>query len=888
MKTLTVIDTFGFFFRNYYALPYLKSSKGFPTGLITGFVNFIATLNKEHGTDYLLFALDSKAKTIRKEIDPNYKANRPAPPEDLKKQLPVAIDLIEKMGFPKLEIEGYEADDVIAAITQCAKAQNIKVKIVSHDKDLYQLIDDDKVVLYDPMKKIDINEEKCLEKFGVKPSQIVDYLAIVGDSADNIPGVKGIGAKGATKLLKEFNSLQEIYQNLDKIANARTKKLLQESRENAFLSYKLASLYHDILPECNIERFTFPKENPILSVQDELLELDMKTLLTRAGAMYQHTEDEKNCSASVAFKAHLLDDKKTLMQTIHAIPKDKAVAFDTETDSLSPFEANIIGFSFAIDEKEAYYVPIGHSYLGVGKQVSKEDAKEALQALLKHPIIGQNLKYDFAILKGNFGFEDLKAYADTMIISWLLDPGVSAGLDNMAKRHFNHNMVKFKDTVKKGENFSSVALEEACVYAAEDAWMTLKLYNHLWEKLSPLLQKEATEVEFPFVTTLLEMEEIGIKIDQPFFATLKANADTTIANLTQEIYQLSDAEFNINSTQQLGNILFEKLQLKAGKKTKTGYSTNEQVLQELYDAHPIIPKILDYREIYKLRSTYIDPLLKLAKKSPDSRIHTSYLQTGTATGRLSSKNPNLQNIPVRSEIGREIRHGFVAKEGFQLIGIDYSQMELRMLAHFSQDPALLEAFREDKDIHLETAIRLFGEEDAKKMRNVAKSINFGLLYGMGSRKLAQTIHVSTADAKAFIERYFNSFPTVRDYLESIKTFAKENGYVETLLGRRRYFDYENANAFAKAGFERESVNTVFQGSVADIIKLSMNKIQQGMVDKESSFMLLQIHDELIFEVREDKAQTFAKEAQKLMETIYKLDVPLECSVAIANNWGALK
>ena len=888
MKTLTIIDTFGFFFRNYYALPYLKSSKGFPTGLITGFINFIATLNKEHGTDYLLFALDSKAKTIRKEIDPNYKANRPAPPEDLKKQLPVAIELIEKMGFPKLEIEGYEADDVIAAITKCAKDQGIKVKIVSHDKDLYQLIDDDKVVLYDPMKKIDINEEKCLEKFGVKPSAIVDYLAIVGDSADNIPGVKGIGAKGATKLLNEYGSLKNIYENIDKIANARTKKLLLESKENAFLSYKLASLYHDILPACDIDKFRFPEQNPILSIKDDLLELDMKTILNRAGATYQHTEDEKSCQKALSFNAHLVDDIKKLMDIIHKIPKDKPIAFDTETDSLSPFEANIIGFSFVIDEDEAYYVPIAHSYLGVGKQLSKEEAKEALKHILKHPIIGQNLKYDYAILKGNFGFDDLKVYADTMIISWLLDPSLSAGLDNMAKRYFNHQMVKFKDTVKKGENFSSVALEEACVYAAEDAWMTLKLYNLLWEKLSDKLKKEAQNVEFPFVTTLLEMEAVGIKIDQAFFTQLKTNADDTIAKLTQEIYDLAGNEFNINSTQQLGNILFEKLSLKAGKKTKTGYSTNEQVLQELYDAHPIIPKILEYREIYKLRSTYINPLLKLAKASKDSRIHTSYLQTGTATGRLSSKNPNLQNIPVRSQIGRQIRHGFVAREGFKLVGIDYSQMELRMLAHFSQDSALLEAFKEHKDIHLETAAKIFGDDKAKEMRNVAKSINFGLLYGMGSRKLAQTIDVSTAEAKTFIERYFDSFPTVKDYLESIKSFAKEHGYVETLLGRRRYFDYESANAFAKASFERESVNTVFQGSVADIIKLAMNEISTHMIDKKDSFMLLQIHDELIFEVREDKADEFAKEAKSKMENIYKLDVPLECSVAIGKNWGELK
>jgi len=888
MKTLTIIDTFGFFFRNYYALPQLRSSKGFPTGLLTGFINFIATLNKEHGTDYLVFALDSKEKTIRKEIDPNYKANRPAPPEDLVKQLPVAIELIEKMGFPKVEISGYEADDVIASLVDCAKEQGIKVKVVSHDKDLYQLIDDDKVVLYDPMKKIEINEEKCLEKFGVPPSQIVDYLALVGDTSDNIPGVKGIGPKGATKLLKEFGSIENIYENLDKIANARTKKLLEESRENAFLSKKLATLYHNILPSCDIDKYRFPDENPIMKIADELMDLDMKKILVRAGATYQHTEDEKACSAQLGFSAKLLDTKTAVLETLSKIDKTTPIAFDTETDSLSPFEANIVGYSFAINEEEAYYVPIAHSYLGVGKQLSKEDAKETLEKLFLHPIIGQNLKYDFAILRGNFGFENLKVYADTMVISWLLNPGESAGLDNMAKRHFSHEMVKFKDTVKKGENFSSVTLEKACEYAAEDAWMTLKLYNTLWEKLDEKLKKVAQEVEFPFVITLLDMEEAGIKIDRAFFEKLKKEADETIAELTHDIYALAGKEFNINSTQQLGVVLFDELGLKAGKKTKTGYSTNEQVLQDLYEDHPIIPKILEYREIYKLRSTYIDPLLKLAKKSPDSRIHTSFLQTGTATGRLSSKNPNLQNIPVKSEIGRRIREGFVAKEGYKLVGIDYSQMELRLLAHFSKDPALVEAFREGKDIHAETAAKIFGEENAQQMRRIAKSINFGLLYGMGSRKLAQTIHVSQSEAKSFIEKYFASFPTVKEYLESIKAFAKEHGYVETLLGRRRYFDYENANAFAKASFERESVNTVFQGSAADLIKLSMNRLHETLIDKEESIMLLQIHDELIFEVAEAKAEAFAKQAREIMETIYTLEVPLQCSVAIGNNWGELK
>jgi DNA polymerase-1 len=886
LKTITVIDTFGFFFRNYYALPYLKSRSGFPTGLLTGFVNFISSINREHNTDYLLFALDSKEKTWRKELDPNYKANRPAPPEDLQKQLPIAIEWIEKMGFKKIAKPGFEADDVIASIVKYAKENNYKVKIVSHDKDLYQLIDDGIVVIYDPMKKVEIDEEKCKEKFGVDSKYIVDYLAIVGDSADNIPGVKGIGAKGAKNLIEEFGTLEEIYENLENIRNPRTKKLLIESRDNAFLSKKLALLHDDLINSCDMSEFEFPKSNPILNIADELIEYDMNTILKRAGATYENNS-KNNKQSTNSFKATLLDSEKKLFSVIDAIKDGSIVAFDTETDSLEPRDANIVGFSFATDESEAYYVPIAHNYLGVGDQISKEVAKDALKKLISFKIVGQNLKYDFGILKNNFGFENIKVYADTMIISWLLDPSLSASLDNMAKRYFSHEMVKFKDVVKKGQNFSHVDIDKACGYAAEDAWMTLKLYNYLEPKLTDLLKQEAKEVEYPFVNTLLNMEFEGIKLDIEFFKELLKRANHTIETLTKEIYELSKSEFNINSTQQLGIILFEKLGLKAGKKTKTGYSTNEQVLNTLIDDHPIIPKLLEYREIYKLRSTYIEPLLKLAQKDEKHRIYTSFLQTGTNTGRLSSKNPNLQNIPVRTKLGREIREGFVAKDGHILVGIDYSQIELRLLAHFSKDPALIEAFNHNKDIHLETAIKIFGEKEAKSRRNIAKSINFGLLYGMGSRKLAQTIHVSQKEAKEYIDSYFATFATVKSYFDQIKRQAKERGYVETLLKRRRIFDYERANAFEKASFERESINTLFQGSAADLMKLSMNKIDREL-DKDIGKMLLQIHDELIFEVKEESAKEFANSAKSIMESIYKLNVPLLCSVSISKNWGGLK
>ena len=886
MKTITIIDTFGFFFRNYYALPYLKSKEGFPTGLLTGFINFIASINKEHGTDYLLFALDSKEKTLRSEIDPNYKANRPTPPEDLLKQLPIAIEWIKKMGFKSLEVPGYEADDIIATIAEDAKKKGIKVQIVSSDKDLYQLIDDDKVLIYDPMKKVKINEEECIKKFGVKPSQIVDYLALVGDSSDNIPGVKGIGPKGARTLLKEFGSLENIYNNLDKIANKRTKKLLENSKDNAFLSYKLASLYYDIVKDINYDEFTFPKNNPILNIKDELQRYDMKTILQRASATYEQEEIKKK-EAKESFKPILLDTKEKLFEVIQNIPKDGVVAFDTETTSTTSRIAKIVGFSFCYEESEAYYVPINHFYLGVGDQVEEEAAKEAIKKLFSFKIVGQNLKYDYNILWHNFNFLPKTLEADTMIEAWLKDPSSSVGMDNLAKRYFDYEMVKFKNVVKKGDDFSSVDLNEACLYASEDAWMTLKLYNFFKENLEKPLQNEAKEVEYPFIFTLLSMENEGIGVSIEFLEKLLQKANKTLELLTKEIYELAGSEFNINSTKQLGEVLFEKLKLKKGKKTKTGYSTDEKVLLSLQDEHPIIKKILEYRESFKLRSTYIEPLLKLAKMDKNSRIYTSFLQTGTATGRLSSKNPNLQNIPVRSELGREIREAFVAKEGYKLVSLDYSQIELRLLAHFSKDPALVEAFREDKDIHLETAIKIFGKEKARQKRNIAKSINFGLLYGMGSRKLANEINVSQKEAKEYIKSYFESFPTVKTYLESIVKYSKEHGFVKTLLGRKRYFDYDSANAFMKASFERESVNTVFQGSAADLIKLAMNKMYQILLDS-SNAMLLQIHDELIFEVKDNEVENFSKLAKETMENIYLLNVPMKCSINIGNNWGELK
>ena len=882
MKTLTIIDTFGFFFRNYFALPNLRSKDGFPTGLLTGFANFIYSLKSELDSDYILFALDSKGKTFRYEIDNSYKATRPEPPEDLKKQLLVAISWIKKMGFKCYSKTGYEADDVIASAVKFAKQNDIKVRIVSHDKDLYQLIDDDRVTLYDPLKKIDINEKKCYEKFGVYPDKIGDYLSIVGDSADNIPGVKGIGAKGAKNLLDEFGSLEDIYEHIDKVRNPRAAKLLLESKKNAYLSKKLVKLYDSLDVSDKFESFYFPPGEPLAKIADELQKYDLKNILKKLGKKPEKKED-----IEIGFDAILLDTKEKLYDVIKKINSNSLLAFDTETNSLDAYNANIVGFSFALDEKSAYYVPISHNYLGVGEQVSKKDAKIALEKILSSKVVGQNLKFDLAVIENNFGITNSNIYADTMILAWLLNPEKKIGLDALSLRFFNHPMIKFKETVKRGETFASVDIESACKYASEDAWMTLKVYNKIIDFLEPELISLAKKLEFPFIKTLLKMEEEGIKVDTIYFRSLLEKSSFKIDELKSSIYKLCGVEFNINSTQQLGKVLFEDLSLPVIKKTKTGYSTDEKVLHKLLDKHEVIAKILEYREVYKLKSTYIEPLYKLGLKDKFSRIHTSFIQTGTATGRLSSKNPNLQNIPVKTELGREVRAGFVSKKGYSLIGIDYSQIELRLLAHFSEDEALVKAFNEDKDIHYETALKIFGKELAKSKRGVAKSINFGLLYGMGSRKLSQTINVSTKEAKEYIDSYFASFPTVKEFLHQVGERAKEKGYSQTLLGRRRYFDFENANAMMHASYLREAVNTLFQGSAADIIKLAMNKIMNTIVSEDEK-LLLQIHDELIFEVKDELSNSFAKKAQNIMENIYKLKVPLKVSVEIGKNWGELK
>ncbi|EAJ4021137.1 DNA polymerase I, partial [Campylobacter jejuni] len=867
------------FFRLYYALKGFKNSQGQASGMISGFANFIYSLKNEYKSDYIVFALDSKGKTFRSEIDPNYKQNRTPPPPELLEQIPICIEMIEKMGFISVSQEGYEADDIIASFVKTCENRDIFVRIITQDKDLYQLIKDGKTSIYSPISKNDYDEAACLEKYGVKPNQIRDFLALCGDNSDNIPGVKGIGAKGAKTLLDEFGSIEGIYENLTLVRNERSRNLLLEGKENAFLSKKLASLYDNLEVQNLIEKATYPDEEPLLKILEILEHYELNTLLKKL------RQNPDNKDKNLGFKATLVQDENKLFEILNTLDKESIIAFDTETTGLDTKEAKIVGFSFCMNENEAFYVPLTHNYLGVGEQISLQSAKKAIEVIFNHFVIGHNLKYDFKIIQNNFDLNLPQKYADTMILAWLKNPSLRVNMDDLALRLFNYETLHFESLVKKGENFASVELEKACKYAAEDAYITLRFYLYFLKNLETPLLELAKNCEFDFIKIIMMMEENGIKLDTNALEILMKKFENEIKNLSEEIYTLCEDRFNLNSPKQMGDILFEKLKLPSGKKGKTGYSTDEKVLNILLDKHPVIAKILDYRELAKLYSTYCEPLLKLALKDKNSRIYSSFLQTGTATGRLSSKDPNLQNIPAHGQYAKDYKSCFVAKDGFSFISLDYSQIELRILAHFSEDEKLLNAFANDEDIHARTAIMIFGESNYET-RSVAKSINFGLIYGMGYKTLSQNLKIEANLAKSYIEKYFENFTSIKKYFETVKNEAKQNGFITTLSGRKRYFDFENAKPMQIAMYERESINSILQGSAADVIKLAMLEINKEL--NEDKKLILQIHDELIFEVKDDLCENFVKKTRDIMENIVKLKVKLKTSSSIAKNWGDLK
>ncbi len=916
MQTLSIIDTFGYFFRNFYALPKLTSKDGFPTGVLLGFVNLINQLYEDKST-HLIFALEGQGEKWRKSFYPEYKANRKEADKDLIAQIEVAIDWIAKMNLSYIAIDGFEADDAIATLSRLAKDSHLGVRIVSVDKDLYQLIDSN-THIFDPTKKREIREAECFEKFGVYPRQFVDYQSLVGDSSDNIAGVSGIGAKGAQSLIAEFGSLDNLYANLPKVAPKMASKI-SAGKDSAYLSQKLVRLRDDLLQNFAFDSCLKPTQNPLFLIESELEKYNINILnklrskpssatkmtqnfaadskqksFKNFGDSYQAHSESSSDSAPNSYESRLklaqkisILDSSELFRIIDSIPKDALVAFDTETDALDSNSANIVGFSFAWELSRGFYVPLRHSYLGAPSQVSHNDAKTALQKLFTREIIAHNAKFDIKIIWHNFGL-DIPRVVDTMILAWLDKSDAPCGLDISTKTRLNYTTMKFDEVVPKKATFDSVQIDKATHYAAEDALCSLALFEYFSANLGREIFEIAKRVEFPIIKILAKMESAGIGIDTEFFGLLQGELNEKIEHLSKDIFALCEAEFNLNSPKQLSEILFERLGLKKGRALKnSAFSTDEKTLESLRDSHAAIPLIIEYRELSKLLSTYVTPFLSLNK---NRRIYTSFVQTGTSTGRLASKNPNLQNIPVRSDIGRKIRKGFVAKNGFSFISADYSQIELRLLAHFSGDSSLCGAFESGKDIHLETAIKLFGDE-ANAKRNIAKSINFGLIYGMGARKLAQSLKIAQSEAKSYIDSYFMNFPTIKDFLAQKESEILERGYAESLLGHKRKFDFRRVAEYERAAFLREGINAIFQGSAADLIKLAMIECDRFFSDSFKNgevALLLQIHDELIFEVRDDLVDSVATKIRAIMNGVYSLKVPLSCGINIGKNWAELK
>jgi DNA polymerase-1 len=887
-----IIDGSSYLYRAYHAMPPLSTSKGQPTGAIKGVTNMLMTLKKDSEGSPIIVVFDAKGKTFRSEIYKEYKANRPPMPDDLREQLEPLKEICKAIGFPLIEIPGVEADDVIATLVNKAKEKKFKAVVSSLDKDLMQLVEDPNITIMNTMKHQIFTEAKVFEKFGVQPNQIRDMLALVGDSSDNIPGVPKVGQKTAAKWLNEYKNLDGIKDNAESIKGVVGENL-RNSLADLERNVELVSLKYDV--ELGVGFDSLLQLNPDQERLDELFaELEFKALPKNTSKQHdaKETLKEKNKNYETVLS------KSQLQAWAKNLDECKVYAIDTETDSLDTVTANLVGISLSVEEGAGCYIPIGHTYEGCSDQLSLDLVIEIIGNAIernKEKAVGQNLKFDIPILSRHKIQLD-KFHADTMLMSYVLNSTATRhGMDKLASYYLDYETIKYGDvagTASKQISFSEVEIDVATNYAAEDADITLRLYNKLEGLLEdkPTQKKLLEDIEYPLVHVLSKVEQNGAKIDKEKLAAHSEELGEKISDLSSQAFKIAGEEFNLDSPKQLLEILYEKLKLPVLKKTPKGQpSTNEETLQRLSEEYELPKIILQYRTLAKLKSTYTDSLIKIENPATQ-RIHTSYQQAITSTGRLSSTEPNLQNIPIKTSEGRRIREAFVPEKGNVLISADYSQIELRIMAHLSKDKNLTNAFNKGLDVHSSTAAEVFGvniENVTDEQRRSAKAINFGLMYGMSAFGLTRQLDIPRADAQKYLDTYFERYTGVKDYMANTKAQAKEDMFVETIMGRRLYLNEINAaNGLRRQAAERAAINAPLQGSAADIIKKAMIDINT-FLDKElpQTRMIMQVHDELIFETPKADAEEILNLMKDMMEKAVKLDIPLIADAAIGQNWN---
>ncbi|MGY2376800.1 DNA polymerase I [Pseudomonas sp. SDO524_S393] len=918
---LVLVDGSSYLYRAFHALPPLTTSKGLPTGAVKGVLNMLKSLRKQYPDSPFAVVFDAKGGTFRDEMYAEYKANRPSMPDDMRLQIEPLHQSVIALGFPLLCVEGVEADDVIGTLARSSAAASRPVVISTGDKDMAQLVDGH-ITLVNTMTGSSMDIEGVKEKFGVAPEQIIDYLALMGDSSDNIPGVPGIGPKTASGLLVGVNGgIKELYEQLDIVPNlpirgAKTLPAkLEEHRESAFLSYQLATIKCDVVLDVGLDDLHLiePDREKLLELytllefkswSDEILRDAKRVELSAAPAAEAPVEAVAVAPVEASYTTIL--DQATFDVWLKKLNDAKLFAFDTETTGIDAQQAQLVGVSFAVQPHEAAYIPLTHSYIGAPEQLDRDTVLRALKPLLEDPTklkVGQHAKFDMNILANcALGGDPAQGISvqgiafDTMLESYVLNSTATRhDMDSLAKKYLDYDTVAFQDIAGKGAKqltFDQIPLEQAGPYAAEDADVTLRLHQELFAQLSaiPSLAGVLTDIEIPLVPVLARIERQGALVDKELLGIQSVELGNKMVELERQAFEIAGEEFNLGSPKQLGAILYEKLGMPVLKKTGKGQaSTAEEVLAKLAEDDYPLPKVLmQYRSMSKLKSTYTDRLPEQINPRTQ-RIHTSYHQAVAATGRLSSSDPNLQNIPVRTAEGRRIRQAFVAPKGYKLLAADYSQIELRIMAHLSKDEGLMNAFRDNLDVHTATAAEVFKVELDKvtsDQRRSAKAINFGLIYGMGAQKLGKDIGVDTKTAKAYIDVYFARYPGVREYMERTRAQAADQGYVETFFGRRLYLPDINSNKpQERAAAERTAINAPMQGTAADIIKKAMVRVDNWLTESGlDAKVILQVHDELVLEVRQDLVAEVSEKIREHMSAAAQLDVPLLVEVGVGNNW----